>query len=131
MWAEMLVDADLVVSMAAEHVREAVVLVPAVWPRVFTLKELVRRARDSGGRLAYEELGQWLVRLHAGRQHSELLGTSEVDDVADPIGMSQATYDRTAEELDDLVGQLVELAWGAHPSSGEGPALRLLDQQHP
>ena len=42
--------ADLVVGMARSHVRDAVVLVPGAWPRIFTLKELARRGSDAGPR---------------------------------------------------------------------------------
>ena len=40
---QLLAEADLVVGMAREHVREAVLAVPDLWARAFTLKELVRR----------------------------------------------------------------------------------------
>jgi protein-tyrosine phosphatase len=106
---EMLASADLLIGMAREHVREVVVLDPAVWGRAFTLKELVRLGEERGGRAADEPFEQWLARLHEGRRRSDLLGGSEADDVADPIGGPRRSYQRTAEELDDLTARLARL----------------------
>lgn len=109
--AEMLARADLVVAMARMHVREAGVLVPEAYPRMFTLKELVRRGTEVGPRSGDEALGDWLVRVGEGRDPNALLGDSPDDDVADPVGKSFRTYKKTAKELDELVGRLVGLAW--------------------
>src|SRR4051794_7487323 len=46
----MIDDADLVIAMTRDHLREAVVLRPDAFRRTFTLKELVRRARRVGPR---------------------------------------------------------------------------------
>jgi protein-tyrosine-phosphatase len=108
--AELVEQADLVIAMAREHVREAVLLVPDAWTKTFTLKELVRRGGEVGGR--YDEpLSAWLLRVHAGRTYASLLGDSDEDDVADPIGSPREFYDRTATELDQLTGQLLDLAF--------------------
>ncbi len=105
-----LVDAaDVVVGMARSHVREAVAMVPEALGRAFTLKEIVRRGEESGGRAADEPLGAWLARLGAGRRPSDLLGDSDADDVEDPIGGPRRSYQRTAEELDDLTARLARL----------------------
>jgi protein-tyrosine phosphatase len=106
---EMVAGADIVIGMAREHVREAVVLAPDIWGRAFTLKEIVRLGEERGGRAEAEPLEQWLARLHEGRRRSDLLGESEGDDVADPIGGPRRSYQRTAEELDDLTGRLARL----------------------
>src|SRR5688500_13518527 len=108
----MIDDADLVIGMARGHVREAVLLVPDAFPRIYTLKELVRRGEQAGGRAPGQPLDEWLNKLHAGRTHSDLLGSSPDDDVADPIGRPRAEYERTAAELDDLVTRLFALVWG-------------------
>jgi protein-tyrosine-phosphatase len=109
MTARMLAEADLVVAMAREHVREAVGLEPGVWPRVFTLKELVRRGERVGPRSPDQPLGEWLAAVHDGRRTADLLGASPDDDVADPIGRPQAAYDATASELEELVTRLANL----------------------
>ena len=110
---EMLQHTDLVVGMAREHLREAILAVPDVWPRAFTLKELVRRGERMGPRAPGESLDAWLARAHAGRVRGDLLGSSDDDDVADPIGSGRSSYERTADELTDLTDRLVDLAWPA------------------
>ncbi len=83
--------------MAREHVREAVVLASAAFPKVFTLKELVRRGEAIGPRGADESLADWLARAHAGRTSADLMGNSDADDIADPIGMPRSAYQRMVE----------------------------------
>ncbi len=109
--------ASLVLAMAREHVRQAVVTEPAVWPRAFTLKEIVRRGQQAGPRVPGESLADWTARLHAGRERSALLGDSPDDDVPDPMGGPPQAYLSTAALLDQLTGHLVELCWGL-PSDG-------------
>lgn len=104
--AEMLEAADLVIAMAREHVREAVVIDPPAFTKVFTLKELVRRAEAAGPRAFFEE---WLTALNQDRPGKGLLGASEEDDVADPIGHPDARYRETAQEIEDLIDRLVPL----------------------
>jgi protein-tyrosine-phosphatase len=103
--------ADLILAMARENLRHAVVTVPAVWPHAFTLIELVRRGSEIGRRLPGESLDSWLAHAHAGRRRSALLGDSAADDVADPAGGPRRGYEQTAAVLSRLVGQLVTLCW--------------------
>jgi protein-tyrosine phosphatase len=98
--------AGLVLAMARENVRHAVVTLPPVWPRAFTLKELVRRGEQIGPRPPGETLAGWLRRAHAGRERAALLGESPQDDVADPTGGPPQAYAGTAALLDRLVGRL-------------------------
>lgn len=107
----MVAGADLVLGMARAHVREAVVLDAAAWPKAFTLKELVRRGAEVGPRQRGQKLGDWLAQVHAGRSHHELLGADPADDVADPIGGTKAMYEATAAELEALIDRLVALAF--------------------
>jgi protein-tyrosine phosphatase len=109
MTAEMLLETDLVIGMAKEHVREAVLLEPDVWPRAFTIKELVRRGEEAGGRAPDQPLGEWLSKVHAGRTRADMLGASDVDDVADPIGRRRTFYEQTADQLEDLTARLARL----------------------
>lgn len=111
MTRDQLRSSDLIVAMAREHVREAVVLDPSVWPRTFTLKELVRRGDAIGARRSDEPLADWLARAGQGRRIAELTGSSPADDVADPIGGPRSAYDRMATELDDLIDRLVRLVF--------------------
>jgi len=103
--------AGLVLGLERQHVREVVVLDPAAWSRAFTLKEIVRRGESAGPRVAGESWPAWLDRVHLGRRRSDLLGSSPEDDVADPMGGALEDYEATADELDDLLSRLVDLAW--------------------
>jgi protein-tyrosine phosphatase len=105
--------ADLVIAMAREHVRDAVLSHPEAFSRIYTLKELARRASAVGPRRSSEDLPEYLARVHAGRTHADLLGASEQDDVADPMGGSDREYEATATELEGLIGRVVTLLWPA------------------
>jgi len=113
-----LANGDLVLAMARDNLRYAVITEPAAWPRAFTLKELVRRGGQIGHRRPGEPLAAWLSRAHAGRERMSLLGDSADDDVADPAGGPYWAYAETADLLDRLVTRLAELGWahaGPHP----------------
>ncbi len=102
-------DADLVLGMAREHVREAVALDPSAFTRAFTLKELVRLGEASPRRT--KPFDEWLERLSAHREVTDLLGASEADDVEDPIGRPLKAFRDTADALDALVERLLRVAW--------------------
>ena len=108
---DILSEADVIIGMAREHVREAVVLDPDLWRRTFTLKELVRRGEAAAPRGSGESLDDWLARVGQGRRVADLTGSSPVDDVADPIGGPRSAYERLAMELDDLIERFVAVAF--------------------
>jgi protein-tyrosine phosphatase len=103
--------ATLILGLEREHVREAVLLDPSVWPRTFTLKEVVRRGEATGARAHNESIEDWIARAHAGRTPHDLLGADPSDDVADPYGGAPGDYEDAAAEIDHLVGRLVLLIW--------------------
>jgi protein-tyrosine phosphatase len=102
-------------GLTREHVRHAAVLLPAAWPRTFTIRELLRRGRQAGARAPDEPLRHWLTRAADGRRRDDLLGSHLADDVADPAGGPLREYQATADILDRLTRDLVELGW---PNSG-------------
>ena len=106
-----LASASLVLAMARDNLRHAVITEPGVWPRAFTLKELVRRGEQVGPRRPGEPLSRWLSRVHKGRERTSLLGDSPDDDVADPAGGPLRAYADTANLLDYLVKRLAGLGW--------------------
>ena len=110
---EDLARADLVLGMAREHVRHAAVLLPDVWPRAFTLRELVSRGREAGARVPGEQVGEWLTRVASGRSRRDLLGGGTALDVSDPIGGPPRGYEATADLLDRLTWDLTALCWPA------------------
>lgn len=103
--------ASLVLAMARDSLRYAVVSEPGVWPRAFTLRELIRRAERIGPRPAGEPFSGWLSRAHAGRERAALLGDSADDDVPDPSGGPLRAYVEVADLLDRSVTKLAELGW--------------------
>lgn len=94
--------ADLVLTMTREHLRELALMDDAVIHRVFTLKEFARRVKRTP--LVPSASQGWRVfseALSAQRSTAELLGDDPADDLIDPYGRSDATYQRVAGELAD------------------------------
>lgn len=116
MTPDMVDRSDLVIAMAREHLREAVLLSPASFPQTFTLKELVRRGRELGPRSSGEPVADWLARMHDGRVLTTYLGQSRDDDVADPMGQRMGVYVRTADEISSLIEELSEMLWAELPA---------------
>jgi protein-tyrosine phosphatase len=106
-----LAGASLVLAMARDNLRQAVVTEPGAWPRAFTLRELIRRAEQIGPRPPGEPWAAWLARAHAGRERSWLLGDSAEDDVPDPAGGPFRGYADVARLLDRSVRRLAEFGW--------------------
>jgi low molecular weight protein-tyrosine phosphatase len=102
--------ADVVVTMTRAQLRDLATRSPAAFPRVFTLKELARRAQEQP-RERDEELRTWITRLGAERRTTDLLGDDPVDDVEDPIGCPVEVYAAVAGELDDAVSSVVDAGW--------------------
>src|SRR6202020_2835417 len=58
-----LAGASLVLAMARDNLRYAVLTEPGAWPRAFTLRELIRRGEQIGPRAPGEPLSRWLSRV--------------------------------------------------------------------
>jgi protein-tyrosine-phosphatase len=101
--------ADLVLGLERRHVQEVVLLDPAAFVKTYTLKELVRRGSQVGPREADEPLPEWLARVHQGRRPMDLLGASPEDDVTDPTGSNAVDHRTTAEEIDRLGAEVLDL----------------------
>ena len=91
----MIEQADLILAMASEHLREAVVMSPPAFSRTFLLRELVARIEKDGRRT--------VEQLHAGREIRDYIRGNPANDVADPIGQPHSRYEQTAQELDALM----------------------------
>ena len=111
MTAEALETSDLVVGLARTHSREAVLLAPDAWPRIFTLKELVAKGERATPRAPSQTMAQWLEVLHVGRRRTDLVGERLEEDVIDPMGGPPSGFARTAREIDQLIDRLVSLLW--------------------
>jgi len=101
--------ADLIVALARRHVRDVAGLVPGVFPRTFTLKELVREGTRVGPIRREESLPDWLAEVGRDRVAPTYLRPDPADDVADPVGGTRSQYARTARELDLLASALADL----------------------
>jgi protein-tyrosine-phosphatase len=102
--------ADVILTMEHYQVAEVVLIEPDSWDRTFTLREIVQRGQRVGRRAPDRELADWLRGLSAGRTRMELVGAWHLD-VADPAGQGALAIEQTADEVQDLVDRLVDLAW--------------------
>jgi protein-tyrosine-phosphatase len=107
--SEAVADADLILGMTREHVRDVVGISPAAWPKTFTLKDFVRRADKVGPPRRHQRLADWLESVGDGRDPRELLGTDPDDEVPDPYGQRTKVWERVVDELDDLVSEIPRL----------------------
>ena len=89
---------DLVLTMAREQARELVTADPDAWPRIFTLKQFSRWVVENP-RPPRSALGSWLDSAASGRSRTSILGSSNEDDVADPIGRPADVWRRMAGDL--------------------------------
>lgn len=110
--------ADIIIGMERQHVREAVVLDAGALSKSFTLKELVRRAEETGQRASGEALRSWLERVGAGRRVTDLVGFDPEDEIADPYRRPMAEYDRCADEIAALIDRLLALGWPLRQTEG-------------
>jgi protein-tyrosine phosphatase len=108
---ELLARSDLVLGMARQHVRESVVLDRDVMAKVFTLRELARRGTEAGRRRPDETLEYWLRRCGSDRSPASLMGSSDEDDIADPVGRRFGVHKKVATQIDEAITRLVDLAW--------------------
>ena len=106
--------ADLIVTMTRDLLRAAVVDTPSLWPRSFTLLELVRRGVSLEPPEPDDTLEGWLARVHASRDRAELLGTDPIDDIRDPIATaaegSAAMFDQIEQSTKRLARLLCVLS---------------------
>jgi protein-tyrosine phosphatase len=105
--------ADVVIGMARQHLREAVVLDPPSFPKSFSLREFTRRAASARPRSSGQSLKEWLSGLHVGRRHIDLIGDALEDDIADPMGGSSSDYRAMLEIVDSLTSSLYTSLWGS------------------
>lgn len=112
-------EADLIVTMAAEH-RDAVGrLVPGAVPRTFTLKELTRVLEATRPSNPDERLDTRVGEAAAARASGAPANRFD-EDVVDPLGMPLDTYRAIAWELDEWIERLVVALYGPVPARAEG-----------
>jgi protein-tyrosine phosphatase len=101
--------ADLVLTMTLEQREEVLEAAPEAAPRTFTLKELVALLRGLPSPAREPSRETLVARVaEADRLRASGEGPRPADeDVADPIGMSAATYRAVAWEIEELTDALV------------------------
>ncbi len=108
--APMVAAADLLLCMASDHRVRVSEASPALSPRTFTLKELVRLLEalppPEGARLP-----ERLVAADAARS-AGVVAASNDDDVADPLGQPLEAYRAIAWELETWIERLVAGLYG-------------------
>lgn len=88
---------DLVLPMTRSLLRTMVLSAPQLWPRSFTLLEIVRRGTSIEPPEDGDSLTTWLARVHRSRDRSELTSLDPVDDVLDPMeGATESNEDMFA-----------------------------------
>lgn len=101
--------ADLIVCAEHDHVVAIAGDHPSAFVKTFTLPELVRLAEVVGPRVG-APLDEWLARIAAERIDPMgylQLRSLAVGELADPTGMSPATWTSAFDEIDELTGRLV------------------------
>ena len=104
--------ADLILTMAVEHIVDVAGQVPEAFTHAFTLKEFVARARELGPKDQSLTLDTYLGLLGDGRSRTEMLRADERYDIGDPLGQGRRAFERTATELEVLVWAAVDLLVG-------------------
>jgi low molecular weight protein-tyrosine phosphatase len=107
-------DADLILTMAAEHRDEILHIAPDAEPKTFTLKELVRLLADLPEPEAEPSRETALARIaqaHRLRSGTEAPPIRD-EDVSDPLGMGLQTYRAKAWEIEEHVDALVTGLFG-------------------
>lgn len=103
---------DLIVTMTRQHLRDLVFENSSLWPRSFTIREIVRLAMHIPANKAGSDLAGWLATLGQGRDRREALVDDPAFDVIDPYGQSMRKVQRVAADLDELAMKLsVSAPW--------------------
>jgi protein-tyrosine-phosphatase len=93
---------DLILTMARSQARALVEADPAVWPRVFTLKQFARWIPEHA-RPRRAILGSWLDAAASDRPRDSIVGDSDADDVADPLRSPPRAWRAMAKSLTTLL----------------------------
>lgn len=111
---EILGGCSLILGMERAHVRKVAALDPDLFARTFTLPELVVGAGLAGPRRADEALEAWAGRIGKHRKLADYDYADRMSEIRDPFGSSSRSYRACADELDELLAELVELGWPQH-----------------
>lgn len=110
----MVLDADLILAMAAEHREQIIGASPKLEPKTFTLKELVRLLAALDDADPQDEPTALVGRVAAAEalRRSGFTGNPHDEDIADPLGMPLESFRAIAWELDEWLAKLVDGLFG-------------------
>lgn len=115
--AELLAGTSVIIGMERQHVLEVEKLDPELFPRAFTLPELVRSLDVFGARPAGLDLRTWVERAGSMRSPQDYITRDPASEIADPMGGSARTFRACADQIDRQLEAFVALAWPTpHPS---------------
>jgi protein-tyrosine phosphatase len=125
-------EADIILGMTREHVREIVAISPDAWAKTFTLKEFVRRAERAGARHRHQRVSDWLVNVGAGREPQHVLGSDSGDDIIDPFGRRRSVWKHVIADMDDLVSRIIPTLGLSRPVEPAPPLINGIEarQRH-
>ena len=115
--AQLVADADLVVTATRAHRAQVVTLLPRATRTTFTLRELGRLLEQVDPARLPDELAERVRALPAAAAAFRGFAPPEhegADDVTDPIGGSGAVYRRTTEQILPALTSLVRVLTGQH-----------------
>lgn len=97
---------DVILTMTREHIREIVAANPALWPRVFTIKQFRRWIeRNPPSRRA--RLGAWIDVAAAERSRFDMVGADPDDEIDDPLFSPPEGWRELARVLHTEIGAIV------------------------
>lgn len=123
--ADLATGADLVLTLSRRQRRDVLGLSPRGLRRTFTLREAAALlatvdVRDLAFLPPEQRVREVALRLDAARAHR---GSSDADDIEDPIGRSRSVHDRVADEIADALWPVLAAVLPAsapRPGSGLG-----------
>jgi hypothetical protein len=95
--------------MTRSLLRTMVLSAPAIWPRSFTLIELVRRGTSTMPPHEGDTMATWLGRVHGSRDRAELTSLDPVDDLGDPMVDATESNEEMFGELERATRRLARL----------------------
>lgn len=106
---------DLVLGMTRSHVRNLLALDPDAFAWTFTLKDFVHRIESANGLDVDEASDSAWAAINVGRRPDSVMGSSEVDDIRDPMGESLGVWTTVTNELVDYADRLAFFLSYAQP----------------
>ena len=99
--------ADLVLTMERQHVTKVAEMSMGALHKTFTVREMAGLCGQLGRRPAGTPVEDWIDEVHELRPRTSVL-TAPGTDVEDPMGKPNRAYRRTADELEELLGTVVD-----------------------